>query len=92
MKQGTRTCLSMTLSRDPKAMTKFDYSDVVRVVPGADERFRPTAIAWVIGVFPEKPSGKHFESFPDGAIYAIEFEDGEAIDIPESLLEGHRLD
>lgn len=72
-------------------MAKFDYSDVVRVVADADEKLRPGAIAWVIGVFPEKPEGKHFESFPDGAVYAVEFEDGEAIDVPESLLEPDKV-
>ncbi len=72
-------------------MAKFDYSDVVRVIADADEKFRPTAIAWVIGVFPEKPSGKHFESFPYGAVYAVEFEDGEAIDISEALLEPEKV-
>lgn len=59
--------------------------DVVRVIADADARFRPAKIAWVVGVFPERPSGKHFESSSDEAVYAIEFEDGEAIDIPESL-------
>lgn len=73
-------------------MAKFDYGDVVRVVQDAEGRFRPTSIAWIIGVFPEKPSGAHFDSFPDGPIYAIEFEDGEAVDIPEGLLEGYRLE
>jgi hypothetical protein len=72
-------------------MANFTYSDVVRVVADADERFRPNARAWVIGVFPKRPSGSHFDSFPEGAVYAIEFDDGEAIDIPESLLEPYRV-
>lgn len=72
-------------------MANFTYSDVVRVVADADDRFRPNARAWVIGVFPKMPSGSHFDSFPGGAVYAIEFDDGEAIDIPESLLEPHRV-
>ncbi len=72
-------------------MAKFDYSDVVRVVADADEEFRPSAIAWVIGVFQERPSGEHFASFPDGTVYAVEFEDGEAIDIPETMLEPKKV-
>jgi hypothetical protein len=72
-------------------MAKFDYNDVVRVVSHGDEKFRPGATAWVVAVFEKKPPGQHFASFPDGAVYMIEFEDGEAIDIPEAMLEPARV-
>ncbi len=68
-------------------MPKFDYDNVVRVISNADQKYRPGAIAWVVGVFSKKPSGSYFDSFPEGAVYSIEFEDGECVDIPENLLE-----
>ncbi|MGN6223066.1 hypothetical protein [Pseudoxanthomonas sp.] len=69
-------------------MNKYTYDDIVRVIPSAEKRLRPGAIAWVIGVFEERPAGEHFARFPAGVIYTIEYEDGEAVDIHESELEG----
>ena len=68
-------------------MPKFDYDNVVRVVNYADQRYRPGAIAWVVGVFAKKPVGSYFDNFPEGVVYSIEFEDGEYVDIPEMFLE-----
>lgn len=73
-------------------MPRFDYDDRVRVVPGSDGMTRPGALAWVIGVFDQRPAGKHFEQFPPGVVYAIEYEDGEAADIHESHLQPYEGD
>lgn len=70
-------------------MNKFNYDDVVRVKDGADEALRPGKTAWVIGVFSDRPPGKHFQEFPPGTVYSIEFEDGDAIDVHEDNLELH---
>lgn len=69
----------------------FNYDDVVRVVANAEQMYRPGAIAWVVAVFHQKPEGASFDGFPDGVVYSIEFEDGEAIDIPECMLEPGRV-
>ncbi len=37
-------------------------------------------------MFLERPAGSYFERFPEGVIYTIEFEDGQAVDVHESLL------
>lgn len=66
-------------------MAKFDYDDRVRVVKQLSARLGSPAS--VIGVF-ETRSGMHFDQFPPGVVYAIEFDDGEAIDAHESWLEG----
>lgn len=67
-------------------MLMFDYDDRVRVANSADAPLRPGSYGWVIGVFLERPSGCYFERFPEGVIYSIEFEDGHAVDVHESLL------
>jgi hypothetical protein len=68
-------------------MARFSYDDTVRIVRCADEKYKPGAVVSIIGIFKEKPSGSYFEEFPPGTIYTIEYENGEAIDIHESLLE-----
>lgn len=68
-------------------MGRYTYDDVVRIVSTADEKFRPGATAWIIGVFEQRPPGAYFDQFPPGAVYTIEYENGEAIDIHESYLE-----
>jgi len=67
-------------------MTLFDYDSTVQVVSYADDSLHPGEIASVIGVFSKRPKGQHFDQFPDGVIYTIEFENGDAIDIHESYL------
>lgn len=68
-------------------MARFDYDDRVRVALGADEKLRPGAVAWVVGVFEDRPAGSYFEKFPSGVVYSIEYEDGEAKEIHESDLQ-----
>jgi hypothetical protein len=67
-------------------MTKFTYDDVVKVREDAPKELRPGNTAWVVGVFETRP-GKYFDIFPEGVVYTIEFEDGNAIEIHESNLD-----
>lgn len=68
-------------------MPRFTYDDIVRTVAGAPAELRPGARSNVIAVFETRPDGSHFATFPDGVIYSVEFEDGEAIDVHEDYLE-----
>lgn len=68
-------------------MNKYTYDDLVRVKRDAPSAYRPGALASVIGVFKDRPEGAHFQHFPPGAIYAIEYFDGASIDIHEDHLE-----
>lgn len=69
-------------------MAKFDYNDIVRVCSDAQQDLRPGERAWIVGVTTEdKRIGSHYEQFAPGAVYTIEFEDGDSIDIHESNLE-----
>ncbi|MFC7379518.1 hypothetical protein [Brevundimonas sp. GCM10030266] len=68
-------------------MPRFTYDDVVRTVTSAPVELRPGARSNVIAVFETRPKGSHFAAFPDGVIYSVEFEDGEAIDVHEAYLE-----
>ncbi len=67
-------------------MTKLTYDDIVRVVESAPENLHPGNKAWVVGVFDDRP-GNYFESFPEGIVYSIEFEDGTSAEIHELYLE-----
>lgn len=54
---------------------------------GAQESLRPGERAWVVGVTPENGRiGSHYDQFPPGNVYTIEYEDGESVDIHESDL------
>ena len=69
-------------------MTKFAYGDVVRVMESAPAEMRPSAKAWVVGVFEaDQRRGRHFDQFAPGSVYSVEFEDGSSIDVHESNLE-----
>jgi hypothetical protein len=70
-------------------MGKFTYDDIVRVRKDAPERLRFRARAWVIAVFNahEDRPGAYFDMFPEGTVYMIEYEDGDAVAIHESDLE-----
>ena len=68
-------------------MPKFTFDDTVRVLPSAPAESRPGQLASVIMIFsPSERSGRFFDRFPEGIVYSIEFEDGEAILIHEDLL------
>ena len=48
----------------------------------------PGARAWVIGVTAEHEKRRdHLEQFPTGTIYLVEFENEDAVDIHEDMLE-----
>ena len=71
-------------------MNKFTYDDRVKVKEDAPALFRPGQKAWVVLVVSTKDRvGAYFDQFPPGTVYSIEFEDGEAVEIHESLLEFH---
>ncbi|MBB4768918.1 MULTISPECIES: hypothetical protein [Xanthomonas] len=68
-------------------MPKFNYDDRVRVISGAGASARQGANGWVVGVFESRPAGEYFQAFPEGVVYSIEFEDGQALEIHEVDLE-----
>jgi hypothetical protein len=68
-------------------MAKFTWGDTVAVSPTAPSAVRPGAVASIVGVMEEPRKGAHFEQFPTGTVYLIEYEDGSALDIHESHLE-----
>lgn len=69
------------------SMAKFTYDDTVKVKITAPSEVRPGALASVIAITEEPRQGSYFEKFPPGTIYSIEYEDGVASEIHESLLE-----
>lgn len=69
-------------------MTKFNYDNIVRVRSDALQKLRPGERAWIVGIATEdRRIGSHYDQFPPGNIYTIEYEDGESVDIHESDLE-----
>ncbi|WKA25745.1 hypothetical protein [Bradyrhizobium roseum] len=69
-------------------MNKFTYDSSVRVKMGAPDHLRPGQPASVFGVFlPPDREGSYFDQFAPGVVYSIEYEDGEAADVHEDLLE-----
>lgn len=67
-------------------MSKFTWGDDVRVLRPTSARDRWGQSASVIGVFEQRPPGSHFDRFPPGTVYAVEFADGEALDLHEDDL------
>ncbi|OBP17060.1 hypothetical protein A5320_21495 [Rheinheimera sp. SA_1] len=68
-------------------MSKFKIDDTVKTKNVTHLQHFHGQIGSVINVFVDRPAGKHFEQFPEGVVYAVEFENGEAIDIHESDLD-----
>jgi hypothetical protein len=70
-------------------MSKFTYDDIVTVRNGAPPNLRPGARAWVIAIFDRRETrpGKHFDAFPEGVVYTVEFEDGSTAEAHEDILE-----
>ena len=65
----------------------FTWGDTVIVTSDAPAHMRPGSLASVVGVTsPQERRGSHFEQFPAGTIYLVEFGDGEALDIHENML------
>jgi len=67
-------------------MPNFKYDDIVRVSGDSDIQPGPSRKAWVVGIF-EKSLGSHFDQFPPGVVYSVEFENGSATDVHEDNLE-----
>ena len=69
-------------------MGKFTYDDIVIVRDSALAEQRPGARAWVIAVFDGRKSrpGKHFDNFPEGVVYTVEFDDGATAEVHEDDL------
>lgn len=67
-------------------MNKFSIDDTVVVRNVAHLEQYSGQVGSIINIFLDRPSGKHFQQFPDGIVYAVEFESGEAIDVHESDL------
>ena len=67
-------------------MPKFTYDDIVRVCANSSTKLASPKKAWVVSVI-EKSLGSHFDQFPPGVVYTVEFEDGSATDVHESDLE-----
>lgn len=66
----------------------FTYGDIVLVRTGSPAEMRPGQKASVVGITTERErDGSHFDQFPVGTVYLVEFESGEAVDIHESMLE-----
>jgi len=82
------------------SQAKYDYNDLVRVKPGISHWLdvpgrrttgpRTGDVASVFAVDNDRLAGSRPE-FPPGAIYGIEFEDGDAIEVHESDLESAEL-
>jgi len=66
----------------------FTYDDTVRVKANAPAEARRGEQAWVIGITPEeRRQGSHFDQFPPGTVYLLEFEGGDTLDVHESMIE-----
>lgn len=66
----------------------FTYDDTVKVKAHAPLDMRPGETASVIGItHEENKRGRHFDQIPAGTVYLVEFEEGDAIDIHESMIE-----
>jgi hypothetical protein len=66
-------------------MKKPTYRDVVRVRSNAPAEYRPGSTGSVIGITRNYKKLK-YKNFPPGTVYLVEFDNGEAIDIPEIFL------
>jgi len=56
---------------------KFDWGQAVRVTTTAPENMHPGKVGSICGM----------REITDGRLYLVEFSDGEALEIPENLLE-----
>jgi len=68
----------------------FTYDDFVKVRPDAPSAFRPGQQASIIAIFSSDDPirrTEYFRQFPAGIVYSVEFEDGEAMDIHEAMLQ-----
>ncbi len=71
-------------------MALFNYDDTVKVKANGPISMRPGVPASVVGITkPRERSGDYLKTFSaaDGIVYLIEFEGGDAIEVPEALWE-----
>ena len=69
-------------------MAKFTWGDRLQVADSVPAKLRPGAVVWVVGVHEgETRRGTHFDQFPAGTVYAIEYVDGVMDDIHETQLQ-----
>ncbi len=70
-------------------MAKYTYDDIVMVRKDAPLEFRPGDKAWVIAIHEDRPGNKRwgYPDLPEGVVYLVEFEGGDAIGVHESNLE-----
>jgi hypothetical protein len=69
-------------------MGKFSWGDAVRIRADAPSYLRPGALASVYDVSEGKSRfGEHFDSFPPGTVYSVEYEDSSAVEVHEDHLE-----
>jgi hypothetical protein len=68
-------------------MSKFTWSDIVTAKPDAPKELRPGSRAWIVGLSAQhERSGTFLETFPQGIVYTIEFEDGSSTSAAEADL------
>lgn len=70
------------------ALPKFTWNDLVRVASNSPDKWRPGAVASVVGISEESGRrGSYLDEFPCGVVYTIEFADGSSVDVEEASLE-----
>jgi hypothetical protein len=66
----------------------MNYDDTIRIRANAPVGLRRGTLASICGITaPADRHGKHWEQFPPGTIYLVEFEDGEALEVHESWVD-----
>jgi len=71
-----------------RVMAKFDYGSTARIAPSAHKELRQGAPVAIVGITSERPEGGHFQRFPPGVVYHVEYADGVSADVHESDLSG----
>ena len=66
----------------------YDYGDAVKIKSNAPERYKPGKIGSICGIriIENTETAKEFDQPLDTELYAIEFDKGEAIEIPIMFL------
>jgi hypothetical protein len=67
-------------------MTRFTYSDIVKLKDGSAAKPDQSGRAWVIAILTDRTRFP-LPHLPPGVVYSIEFEDGSAVDVHEDDLE-----
>jgi hypothetical protein len=68
-------------------VSKFTWGDGARIESEAPDCLRPGSAVAIVGVVEQhERRGTHFDSFAEGVIYTVEFEDGTSLDVHEGHL------